>query len=129
TTGIERPDQWGGTERSRAGLAEDPSRFGGVRPYAPGDHLRRLHHLAASPTGPPVTKRFEPSRDREVLIVLDVQTAHGPAWEIAYDTDDVESLYVVAASIARSLAGEKAAFGLAAAGFTGAETRFATVPI
>ena len=64
-----------------------------------------------------------------MLIVLDVQTAHGPAWEIAYDPDDVESLYVVAASIARALAGEKAAFGLAAAGFTGAETRFATVPI
>ena len=57
-----------------------------------------------------------------MLIVLDVQTAHGPAWEIAYDPDDVESLYVVAASIARALAGEKAAFGLAAAGFTGAET-------
>ena len=35
TSGIERPDQWGGTERSKAGLSEDPSRFAGVRPYAP----------------------------------------------------------------------------------------------
>lgn len=129
TAGIERPDQWGGTERSKAGLAEDPSRFAGVRPYAPGDPLRRIHHRASARLGSPVTKRFEPSRDREVLIVLDVQTADGPAWDIAYDPDDVESLYVVAASIARALAGEKAAFGLAAAGFTGAETRFATVPI
>jgi uncharacterized protein (DUF58 family) len=129
TTGIERPDQWGGTERSKAGLTEDPSRFAGVRPYAPGDPLRRVHQRASARLGTPVTKRFEPSRDREVLIVLDVQTAHGPAWEMAYDPEDVESLYVVGASVARALAGEKAAFGLAAAGFTGAETRFATVPI
>jgi uncharacterized protein (DUF58 family) len=129
TTGIERPDQWGGTERSKAGLAEDPSRFAGVRPYAPGDPLRRVHHRASARLGSPVTKRFEPSRDREVLIVLDVQTEHGPAWDLSFQIDDVEALYVVAASIARSLASEKAAFGIAAAGFTGAETRFATVPI
>jgi uncharacterized protein (DUF58 family) len=129
TSGIERPDQWGGLERAKAGLTEDPSRFAGVRPYAPGDPLRRMHHRASARLGSPVVKRFEPSRDREVLIALDVQTAHGPAWEIAYDPDDVEALYVVAASVARALATEKAAFGIAAAGFTGAETRFATVPI
>jgi uncharacterized protein (DUF58 family) len=129
TSGIERPDQWGGLERAKAGLTEDPSRFAGVRPYAPGDPLRRIHQRASARLGSPVTKRFEPSRDREVLIALDVQTAHGPAWEIAYEADDVEALYVVAASVARALATEKAAFGIAAAGFTGAETRFATVPI
>ena len=83
TTGIERPDQWGGLERAKAGLTEDPSRFAGVRPYAPGDPLRRVHPRASARLGTPVTKRFEPSRDREVLIVLDVQIEHGPAWEIA----------------------------------------------
>ena len=129
TTGIERPDQWGGLERAKAGLSEDPSRFAGVRPYAPRDPLRRVHQRASARLGSPVTKRFEPSRDREVLIVLDVQTDHGPAWEIAYEPDDVEALYVVAASLARSLAAERAAFGIAAAGFTGAENRFAHVPI
>jgi uncharacterized protein (DUF58 family) len=129
TSGIERPDQWGGLERAKAGLTEDPSRFAGIRPYAPGDPLRRIHQRASARLGTPVTKRFEPSRDREVLIALDVQTEHGPAWEIAYEPDDVEALYVVAASVARTLATEKAAFGIAAAGFTGAETRFATVPI
>ena len=36
---------------------------------------------------------------------------------------------MVAASIARSLAGERAAFGIAAAGYTGAETRFAHIPV
>jgi uncharacterized protein (DUF58 family) len=128
-TDIERPDQWGGISRAKAGLTEDPSRFAGVRPYAPGDPLRRIHHRASARVGAPVTKRFEPSRDREVLIVLDVQIEHGPAWEIAFRPDDVEALYVAAASVARSLATEKAAFGIAAAGFTGAESRFAHVPI
>lgn len=129
TTGIERPDQWGGLERAKQGLSEDTSRFAGVRPYAPGDPLRRVHQRASARLGTPVTKRFEPSRDREVLIVLDVQVRDGPAWEIAFEPDEVEALHVVAASIARSLAAERAAFGIAAAGFTGAETRFAHVPI
>jgi uncharacterized protein (DUF58 family) len=129
TTGIERPDQWGGLERAKAGLTEDPSRFAGVRPYAPGDPLRRVHQRATARLGTPVTKRFEPSRDREVLIVLDVQTENGPAWDITFEIDEVEALYVVAASVARALATERAAFGLAAAGFTGAESRFAHVPV
>src|SRR5262245_14037898 len=129
TGGVERPDQWGGLERAKAGLSEDPSRFAGVRPYAPGDPLRRIHQRASARLGTPVTKRFEPSRDREVLMVLDVQTAHGPAWGLTFDAEEVEGLYVVAASVARALATERAAFGIAAAGFTGAESRFAHVPI
>ena len=113
----------------RAGLTEDPARFAGVRPYAPGDPLRRIHPRASARLGRPVTKRFEPSRDREVLIALDVQTEHGPAWDVTFDDDAVESLYVVAASIARSLAAERSAFGIAAAGYTGAEARLAHIPI
>jgi uncharacterized protein (DUF58 family) len=126
---LERPERWGGTERVRAGLTEDPARFAGVRPYAPGDPLRRIHPRASARLGRPVTKRFDPSRDREVLIALDVQTDHGPAWEVAFDADGVEDLYVVAASLARSLAAEHAAFGIAAAGYSGAESRLAHVPI
>lgn len=129
TPSLERPERWGGTERVRAGLTEDPARYAGVRPYAPGDPLRRIHPRASARLGRPVTKRFDPSRDREVLIALDVQTEHGPAWDLTHDADAVEDLYVAAASIARSLAAEHAAFGLAAAGYSGAETRLAHVPI
>ena len=118
TTELEPPDRWGDRERARGGLAEDPARFAGVRPYAPGDPLRRIHARASARTGAPVTKRFEPSRDREVLIALDVQTAEGAAWEAGWADDDVESLYVVAASIARSLALRRVAFGILAAGYT-----------
>jgi uncharacterized protein (DUF58 family) len=129
TPEMERPERWGGVERVRAGLTEDPARFAGIRQYAPGDPLRRIHQRASARLGRPVTKRFEPSRDREVLIALDVQTEHGPAWDMAFDDDAVEGLYVVAASVARSLAAEHAMFGIAAAGYSGAETRLARIPI
>ena len=125
STALHRRDTWGGQDRARAGLTEDPSRFAGVREYAPGDALRRIHARASARLGRPVVKRFEPSRDREVLLALDVQTVEGPIWNVTWDTEEIESLFVVAASIARSLALERAAFGLAAAGYHGAESRFA----
>ena len=127
-TGIHRRDRWGGTDRALAGLSEDPSRFAGIREYAPGDAVRRVHPRASARLGRPVVKVFEPSRDREVLIALDVQTHAGAAWETSFDLEEVESLFVVAASIARSLADERASFGLAAAGYHGAESRFAILP-
>jgi uncharacterized protein (DUF58 family) len=129
TNALRRRDTWGGLDRARAGLSEDPSRFAGVREYAPGDALRRVHPRASARLGRPVVKRFEPSRDREVLLALDVQTAIGPSWETTFDADEVESLFVVAASLARSLALERAAFGLAAAGYHHAESRFAHLPV
>ena len=129
TTALHRRDTWGGQDRARFGLSEDPSRFAGVREYAPGDPLRRIHPRASARLGRPVVKRFEPSRDREVLLALDVQTTDGPAWQATGDSDEVEALYVVAASLARSLALERAAFGLAAAGYHGAESRLAHLAV
>jgi uncharacterized protein (DUF58 family) len=128
-TALHRRDTWGGQDRAHAGLTEDPSRFAGVRDYVPGDPLRRIHPRASARLGRPVVKRFEPSREHEVLLALDVQTAKGPAWETTWDPEEVESLFVVAASIARSLALERAAFGLAAAGYHGAESRFAHLAV
>ena len=129
TTALHRRDTWGGQDRARFGLTEDPSRFAGIREYAPGDPIRRIHARSSARLGRLLVKRFEPSRDREVLLALDVQTATGPAWETTWDAEEVESLFVVAASIARSLALERAAFGLAAAGYHGAESRFAHLPV
>jgi uncharacterized protein (DUF58 family) len=126
---LHRRDTWGGQDRARAGLTEDPSRFAGIRDYVPGDPIRRIHPRASAPLGRPVVKRFEPSRDREVLLAVDVQTGSGPLWEPASDSDEVEALFVVAASLARSLALERAAFGIAAAGYHGAESRFAHLPV
>src|SRR3954470_5630579 len=129
TTELEPPDRWGDRERALAALAEDPARFAGVRRYAPGDPIRRIHARASARVGEPLVKRFEPSRDREVLIALDVQAADGPAWDAGWADDDVEHLYAIAASIARALALRRVAFGILAAGYTGAETRIASVGV
>jgi uncharacterized protein (DUF58 family) len=129
TTELEPPDRWGDLERARGGLSEDPARFAGVRPYAPGDPLRRIHARASARAGTPVTKRFEPSRDREVLIALDVRAAEGFPGEADWADDDLESLYVVAASIARSLARRRVAFGILAAAYAGSDARVASVPV
>jgi uncharacterized protein (DUF58 family) len=128
-TSLRRRDRWGGLDRATAGLTEDPARFAGVREYVPGDPLRRIHARTSARLGRPMIKRFEPSRDREVLIALDVQTGFGPTWDISYDEEAVESLFVVAASVARTLAAERAAFGLAAAAYSGAVRRFAHLPV
>jgi uncharacterized protein (DUF58 family) len=125
---LRRRDRWGGLDRAIAGLSEDPARFAGVREYAPGDSLRRIHARTSARLGKPMVKRFEPSRDHEVLIALDVQTGDGPAWDLSVDDDAVEGLFVIAASLARSLTAEGAAMGFAAAAYSGAERRFAILP-
>ena len=124
-----RPTGGATSTARRTGLAEDPSRFAGVRPYAAGDPIRRIHARTSARVGRPMTKRFEPSREREVLIALDVQTIDGPAWEAGFGSDETESLYVVAGSLARTLGRRHVAFGLMAAGYTGAETRIARVAV
>jgi len=68
TTELAPIDRWGDLDRARRGLVEDPSRFAGVRPYAPGDPVRRVHARTSARLDHPMLKRFEPSRDREVLV-------------------------------------------------------------
>lgn len=124
-----RPERWGDLDRARRGLIEDPSRFAGIRPYSPGDPIRRIHPRISERLGRPMTKRFEPSRERDVLIALDLQTQPGRAWELSVDDDAAEELFVVAGSVARSLAAQHASFGLTAAGYSGLPRRFADVEV
>jgi len=125
---VHRRDRWGGTDRALRGLTEDPSRFAGVREYAPGDPVRRVHPRASARLGRPIVKVHEPSRDREVLVAVDVQASEGWAWGAGHDEETLESLIVIAASVLRTLADERAAFGLAAAAWTGTESRIALLP-
>ena len=76
-----------------------------------------------------MVKRFEPSRDREVIVALDVRLVRGEAWGTPPDASAVESLFVVAASLARSLGLERVPFGVAAAGYTGGGYRIAWLPV
>jgi len=148
---IARRERWGGTDRATRGLSEDPSRFVGVRPYQLGDPVRRLHVRTSARIGSPMSKRFEPSRDRDVLLVVDLElpdpadTRDAAADADAPDApaggsaprpvspaervDPTEDLIVVAASLIHSLALGHAAFGLAAAGYAGPRRRIAYLPV
>ncbi len=107
-----------GSHRARHGLTEDPSLFAGVRPFQPGDPRRRIHQRATARVWRPVSKRFEPSTARQVVVTLDIQTHDGPRWLLAFDEDLVEGLVVAAASLARRLLADGAACGLAVNGWT-----------
>jgi uncharacterized protein (DUF58 family) len=114
-----------GERRARRSLFVDPALYGGVRPFQPGDSLRRVHWRASARLGTPVSRRYEPARGREVVIALDVQTLPGPLWEMTWDEAAFEGLCVTAASLARRLLDDGASVGIAAASFTGTPQRFA----
>jgi uncharacterized protein (DUF58 family) len=101
-----------GTSRSRASLFTDPARFAGVRPYQPGDPMRRIHWRATGRTGQPVSRRYEPVHERNVLLAVDLQTVPGPHWLMLFDDEQVEALCVAAASITRRLLRDGSACGL-----------------
>jgi uncharacterized protein (DUF58 family) len=113
-----------GERRARSSLTVDPALFAGVRPFQPGDSLRQIHWRATARLGAPVSRRMEPARGREVVLVLDVQTLDGPYW-LTWDEDALESLCVTAASLARTMLADGASVGMAAASFAGSPQRFA----
>jgi len=117
-----------GERRARHSLVHDPALFGGVRPFQPGDPLRRIHWRATARLGRPVSRRWEPARSRDMILVLDVRTVEGPDWAMDWDEDAFEGLCVAAASLARGLLDGGAAVGLAAAGFSGTAQRVAYLP-
>ncbi|HEY7023560.1 MAG TPA: DUF58 domain-containing protein [Candidatus Limnocylindrales bacterium] len=102
-----------GSARVPRGLFEDAALFAGVRPYQPGDALRRIHWKATARLGQPVSRRYDPVYERDVVIALDVQTIPGPFWMMQYEDDILESLCVAAMSLARSLIVGGVACGLA----------------
>jgi uncharacterized protein (DUF58 family) len=103
-----------GNTRASSSLFHDPALFAGVRPYVAGDPMRRLHWRASARLDRPVSKRFEPVHERQVLLAVDLQTVEGPHWLMIYDDEMVEALCVAAASLARRVLREGAASGLLA---------------
>jgi len=118
--------RWDGELRARQGLLENPSLFSGVREYRAGDSLRRVHWKATARLGRPVSRRFDPARERDVMLALDIQNSgrRGATTSLGED-DSLEALCVAAASLARNLDRSGTSFGLAAAGFSGSVRPFA----
>jgi uncharacterized protein (DUF58 family) len=103
-----------GASRAPRGPFEDPALFAGVRPYQPGDPLRRIHWKATARLRRPVSRRYDPAHERELIVALDAQTLPGHFWVMHYDDDLAEGLCMVALSLARSLISAGVACGFAA---------------
>jgi uncharacterized protein (DUF58 family) len=103
-----------GPARVRRGLFEDPAQFAGVRPFQPGDTLRRVHWKATARLGRPVSRRYDPGQDREIVLALDVQTIPGPFWRMQYDEELIEEVCTAAMSLARDAIDDGVACGLTA---------------
>jgi uncharacterized protein (DUF58 family) len=116
-TGASRA-RWSTQQRAVAGFPEDPAHVVGVRAYRPGDSPRRIDWRATARTGTPLSKRFEASRERELLLALDIQTMEGATVGAGYDAELVEALCVAAASLARDAIGGGARVGLAAMAYS-----------
>jgi uncharacterized protein (DUF58 family) len=121
----ERPNP-AGEVRSRHSLFDDPALFAGVRPYRWGDPMRRVHWRATVRTGVTLSKRFDPSRERNVLLALDLQTMSGSIW--TSDEETVESLIVAASSLSRRTLLDGASCGLAAMALSRKIDTFAFAP-
>lgn len=92
------PKQPFGDEKPIKPLVEDPLRFRGVRPYAPGDPPRHLHWRATARTGELQSKQFEPSSLPTLAIFLDVNTFEH-FWE-GLDPERLELAISATASLA-----------------------------
>jgi uncharacterized protein (DUF58 family) len=120
------PRDWAGERRAERGLADDPSRPAGVRPYQPGDPLRRIHWRASARVGQLLTRRVDPSRRRDVLLALDLRLPDG---RTAAERDELtEGLVIATMSLARRLHEDGAAVGLAVAGFSRVGRRHLFLP-
>lgn len=81
-------------------LFEDPARVIGVREYAPGDSLRRIHWTASASAGTLLVKHYQPAIARETLICLDLGYE---GYGIRGRFDAIELAIIAAASIANHI--------------------------
>ena len=72
-----------GTPAVAARMFEEPERFAGIRPYAAGDPLNRIHWKASGHSGGLQTKIFEPTRGADALFAMDLSVGE-PFWDAIY---------------------------------------------
>lgn len=85
---------------ARTPLFEDPARVVGVRDYAPGDSLRRIHWTATASAGRLLVKTYQPAIARETVICLDL---NAEAFEVRGRYDAIELAVTTAASVANHI--------------------------
>ncbi|MCL4369290.1 MAG: DUF58 domain-containing protein [Chloroflexi bacterium] len=89
-----------GDMRIRQQLFEDPLRTVGVRPYAYGDSMRRVHWKATARTQELQVKLYEATTTLRLIVFLNMNTFGPHWWWHAQDPATLELAITVAASVA-----------------------------
>lgn len=98
-----------GVLASRQRIFEDPNRMAGVRAYASGDSMRRIHWKASAHEDSLLVKKFQPAIALNVAIVLDLNRQ---AYPISGTIGISEWAIVVAASVASYVTDQRQPVGL-----------------
>lgn len=98
-----------GTLASRQRIFEDPNRMAGVRDYASGDSMRRIHWKASAHADSLLVKKFQPAIALNVTIVLDLNREAYPS---SGAIGASEWAIVAAASLASYVVGQRQPIGL-----------------
>ena len=105
-----------GDYRARERLFEDPTRLRAVRPFEPGDPLKRVHWKATARTGQVQVKQFDPTATLDLYLALNLAT-FDYSWQ-GTRPDLLETAIAVAASVATHALGDGFPVGLLANGMT-----------
>lgn len=98
-----------GTLAARQRIFEDPNRMAGVRAYASGDSMRRIHWKASAHEDSLLVKKFQPAIALNVMIILDMNRE---AYPISGAIGASEWAIVAAASVASYVVGQRQPLGL-----------------
>jgi uncharacterized protein (DUF58 family) len=98
-----------GTLAAQQRIFEDPNRMSGVRSYASGDSMRRIHWKASAHSDSLLVKKFQPAIALNVTIILDLNRA---AYPLNGAIGASEWAIVVAASLASYVVGQRQPIGL-----------------
>ena len=112
-----------GNLATRRQITDDPAKLSGVRGYASGDSLRRIHWKATAHEGTLLVKKFQPSQELPLFIVLDLARDAYPPRTVTMHSEWAIS---IAASVANHMSERRQAVGLATSGHDPLAERDAT---
>jgi len=115
-----------GTLPSPRRIIEDPLRMAGLREYAPGDSVRRIHWKASARAGKLLSKELEPTTETELILALNASTTDPPWLGIA--EEKLELAVMVTVSLAQTMLRSGRLVGVFANSDAGSSGRVLRIP-